>query len=193
MITCSRTGNRHHCSYPVTLCDISMRSDSVCGMPFRRLPPWTGHIDDCQVPLFPSCRLQLIVRSREDSSIAKVFLLNLDLEDMPAGSKTIVKQTGISHTLDSRSYCVHSDISHLLQFMIRRDSERRLQIAARIRLVLTLTKSATLLHKGRMTFPTGSEEYLELRTELPDPKYFVDDQCIVQDRCNIAQSYTAIR
>lgn len=171
----------------MTLCDISMRSDSICGMAFRRLPPWAGHIDDCQVPLFPCCRLQVVVRSAEDGSIAKVFLLTLDLEDMPAGSKTIVRQTGISHTLDGASYGIHSDTAHLLQFMVRRDGERRLRVVGRMRMVLSLTKSATLFNKGRMTFPTGSEEYLELRTELPDPKYFVESAPVVLQQESTAE------
>lgn len=143
----------------------------------KRVSPWAGQIELPHLRLFPLCRLQVVLKNAADGMIGRIFLLSLDLEDMPMGSKTIVRQTSFSHTLDSEHNEINTHLAHLVQFGIRRDRwSGKIFINSRIRIVATLTKAAVVVKsKNSLVFPTGVEEYLEVVTEWPDnPKYYLD-------------------
>lgn len=172
VITCRKDGKRTRESFPLTLCYplTDHQSGTVGEMGFRRWVPWTGHIEKCHVGLYPCCRVQLVIRHAEGGAIAQVFLLSLDLEDMPADSKTIVRQTGTCHSLELSSFQSRYDPIHLLQFAIHRDNKKKLSVGGRIRLAVALTRPAG---QGKPAYPTGMDEFMTVTTSMPDnPKYF---------------------
>jgi hypothetical protein len=170
-------------------------ADDCHGFEFGRSPLWSGQLVLEESFGFPDrSRLQVILRSAEDGAVVKVFLVSLDLSDMPSDSHTIIRQTSTSITLDSR-LGRRRHLAHALQFPVQRLSayqrtrtvdingvekiggarrEGKIQFNGRIRIVTSLSSSASLLLAGeKPVFPTGVEEFLEITTHFPEnPKYY---------------------
>lgn len=165
----------------------------------RRPPPWTGQLclEDNFIPLTSQCKIQMVIKqlnkqNSKEEALVRIFLIKLDLRDMPGGSQTMVKQTVLSHTIERSALGEkrHCDLTHQLIFRIRRLLEKdggQIRMEGRVRLVVTMSKAGTAMMSGqKRLFPFGNEEYLEVKTELPDnPRYFMHaESTLASSSCN---------
>jgi len=155
----------------------------------KRPPPWTGqlNLEDNHIPLTSQCRIQLVIKqlnknNSKEEALVRIFLIKLDLRDMPRGSQTMVKQAVLSHTVERSTLGEkrNCDLTHQLIFRIRRllEKDGQIRMEGRVRLMVTMSKAGTAMMPGqKRLFPFGNEEYLEVKTELPDnPRYFMHSE-----------------
>lgn len=186
---------RHVFTFESSFC----RADSSTNSSFDSTSLAYGHIDPNQPPppqppdlsskkwvTFSRCSLlQVILRNPQDNSVAGIFVVKLELSDMPAESKTILRQKAY------KSKCLKDDgdgidtatdyLAKFIEIPLKRSYDpeakrQKIHLAGPIRVAFSFNRSNLRYTSPRKSDATAVEPNQKTRTVLQfpckDQKYF---------------------
>lgn len=144
-------------------------------LPFPDIPsaPFCARIRlPDSIPISRTCTIQLIIRD-ERGLVGKVFLLTLNLLDMPDNSQTIIRQQHYYDSQLSGNNKKKASLRHGLQVMVKNEkvssfiNSREISITNSMRILFSFEQQATLRPHNEF------DELLRIETIFPLPgKYW---------------------